>query len=74
MRTGKLKAIATGGTTRLAVLPDVQTVAESGLPGYDSVGWAGIFVPRGTPSQLARRLREEYDRLGEVAKVAGLAQ
>jgi tripartite-type tricarboxylate transporter receptor subunit TctC len=110
VRTGKLKAIATGGAMRLAVLPEVLTVAESGLPGYDSVGWAGIFVPKGTPqpivsilsaavgkavaspelraqvieqgsepawstpSELARRLRDEYDRLGEVAKVAGLAQ
>jgi len=110
VRTGKLKAIATGATTRLMVLPHVPTVAESGVPGYDSVGWAGIWVPKGTPQpvigqlnaavvkaiaspelraqvieqgsepqsstpeQLGRRLREEYDRLGEVAKTAGLAQ
>jgi len=110
VRTGKLKAIATGASKRLAVLPDVPTVAESGVPGYESVGWAGIFVPQGTPqpiverlnaaiakavasaelrqqvieqgsepatstpAQLAQRLREEYDSLANVAKVAGLAQ
>ena len=56
VRTGKLKAIATGGTRRLAVLPEVPTVAESGIAGYESVGWGGIFVPNGTPQPVIARL------------------
>jgi tripartite-type tricarboxylate transporter receptor subunit TctC len=56
VRTGKLKAIATGATHRLAVLPDVPTVAESGLPGYEAVGWGGIFVPVGTPQPIIDKL------------------
>jgi tripartite-type tricarboxylate transporter receptor subunit TctC len=56
VRTGKLKAIATGGTSRLSVLPDVPTVAESGLPGYNAVGWGGIFVPNGTPQPIIDKL------------------
>jgi tripartite-type tricarboxylate transporter receptor subunit TctC len=108
VRTGKLKAIATGGARRLAVLPDVPTVAESGFPDYDSVGWGGIFVPNGTPeavidklsvtiaaaivtddardafarqgtepapstpAELARLLRADHARLGEVARRLGV--
>jgi len=56
VRTGKLKAIATGATHRLSVLPDVPTVAESGLPGYEAVGWGGIFVPNGTPQPVIDKL------------------
>jgi tripartite-type tricarboxylate transporter receptor subunit TctC len=108
VRTGKLKAMAIGSPTRLALLPDVPTVAESGYPGYDAVGWGGIFVPNGTPqavvdklnatiakalalpqvrkqfeeqgteaayssqAEMGKLLREEYARLGVVAKSLGL--
>jgi tripartite-type tricarboxylate transporter receptor subunit TctC len=56
VRTGEIRAIATGGSTRLSMLPDVPTVAESGLPGYDSVGWGGIFMPVGTPQPIVDKL------------------
>lgn len=56
VRTGKLRALATGGTTRLPALPGVPTIAESGYPAYKSVGWAGIYVPDGTPQSIIDKL------------------
>ena len=56
VRAGKLRALAIGGTTRLSLLPEVSTVGESGYPGFDAVGWGGIFVPNGTPQPIIDKL------------------
>src|SRR5215468_8388016 len=56
VRTGKLRALAIGGTTRLSLLPDVPTVIESGYPGYSATGWGGVFVPNGTPQPIIDKL------------------
>jgi tripartite-type tricarboxylate transporter receptor subunit TctC len=56
VRAGKLKAIAIGSPERLAILPDVPTVDESGYRGYNAVGWGGIFVPNGTPQPIIDKL------------------
>jgi tripartite-type tricarboxylate transporter receptor subunit TctC len=56
VRAGKMRALATGGETRLSMLPDVPTVAESGYPGYSAVGWSGIYVPAGTPQPVIDKL------------------
>jgi tripartite-type tricarboxylate transporter receptor subunit TctC len=56
VRTGELRALATGSPQRLAMLPDLPTLAESGYPGYSAVGWGGIFVPNGTPQDAVDKL------------------
>jgi tripartite-type tricarboxylate transporter receptor subunit TctC len=68
VRTGKLRALAVTGATRLSSLPDVPTVGEAGYPGFESVGWGGIFVPNGTPQPIV-------DKLGAtIAKVVTLPE
>jgi tripartite-type tricarboxylate transporter receptor subunit TctC len=56
---GKLKALAVTAPKRIALLPDVATVSESGLPGYDVVAWNGLLVPAGTPQPVIARLNAE---------------
>ncbi len=57
IRAGKLRAIAVASNTRSALLPEVPTVAESGLKGYSAHSWLGIFVPAGTPPAVVERLQ-----------------
>jgi tripartite-type tricarboxylate transporter receptor subunit TctC len=59
IKSGKLKALGTGGVKRSALLPDVPTLAEAGLPGYQSVGWRGIVGPAGIPAPIIDRLSRE---------------
>ena len=47
----QVKALATTGKTRSATLPDVPTLTESGVPGYEAISWLGIMAPAGTPSR-----------------------
>jgi tripartite-type tricarboxylate transporter receptor subunit TctC len=56
IRSGKLRALAVGGTTRSTVLPDLPTVAEAGVPEYASENWWGIVAPAGTPAPIIERL------------------
>ncbi|GAB2892441.1 tripartite tricarboxylate transporter substrate binding protein [Paralcaligenes sp. KSB-10] len=58
IQSGKLKAIAVTTSKRSATLPDVPTVAESGLPGYDLTPWFATFVPAGTPPDIVARLNK----------------
>lgn len=64
IRAGTLRALAVTGARRSQSLPDVPTVAEAGLPGYDYAGWTGIAAPAGTPRALVERLH------AEIAKIA----
>jgi tripartite-type tricarboxylate transporter receptor subunit TctC len=56
LQAGKLKAIATTGRQRLELLPNVPTVAESGLPNYEAEGWFGLFAPARTPPDVLAQL------------------
>lgn len=59
VRAGALKALAISTAARSPNLPEVPTVAESGLPGYDMVLWSGLFAPAGTPAEIVDRLHRE---------------
>jgi tripartite-type tricarboxylate transporter receptor subunit TctC len=62
VRAGKLKALATSGKVRSAVLPEVPTLAEAGVPGYEAVIWLGIMAPAGTPRPIVERLNAEITK------------
>ena len=62
-KAGKVRALATSGKTRSAVTPNVPTVAEAGVPGYEAVIWLGVMAPKGTPPAAINRLN------AEIAKV-----
>lgn len=71
IRSGKLKAIATGGARRTPLLPDLPTIAESGLPGYESSNYWAIATPAGTPPAIINRVSTEIGailRLPETEK------
>jgi tripartite-type tricarboxylate transporter receptor subunit TctC len=59
IRSGKLKAMATTGAKRAPALPDLPTVAEAGVPGYESGVWFGIVVPTGTPKDVIDKLNAD---------------
>lgn len=59
LRVGKLVALGVTGSRRIAALPDVPTIAEAALPGYESVSWYGIVAPANTPEALRTRLQRE---------------
>jgi len=59
IKAGKLRALAVTGTKRSALLPDVPTLAESGLPGYEAGSWYGLLAPAGTPVEIIQKLNQE---------------
>ena len=59
IRSGRLRALATTGAARLSALPEVPTVAESGLPGYEVALWMGILAPAATPGAIVAKLNRE---------------
>lgn len=58
VRAGKVRAIATTGRQRSEVLPDVPTVSESGVPGYEATIWLGLMAPKGTPKAVIDKLND----------------
>ena len=62
-KADKVKLIAVGAKKRLALLPEVPTVAESGLPGYEAVSWFGLFGPAGIPREIVDKLNAEVKRM-----------
>ena len=82
IKAGKLRALAVTSATRAAALPDVPTIAESGLPGFEASSWFGVLAPAGTPPAIVAKLNAEIDKwlatpeakekmLGQGANAAG---
>lgn len=63
IKSGKLKALGVTGSKRLSILTDVPTIAEAGVPGYESNAWYGLFAPTGTPRAIIERLNTETNRI-----------
>jgi tripartite-type tricarboxylate transporter receptor subunit TctC len=60
---GTLRVIGTTGSARSALFPDFPTVAETGLPGYESLGWFGLFAPAGTPRDIVAKISADVARI-----------
>src|SRR4249920_1132315 len=62
-RAGQVRALGTTGAKRSTVLPDVPTIAEAGVPGYEATIWLGLMAPAGTPKALVDRLNAEVNKI-----------
>ena len=62
VKSGRLHALAVTTSKRISSLPDVPTVAEGALPGFEAVAWGGVMVPAGTPPEIVNRLNAETNR------------
>ena len=68
-QAGKVRAIATSGKTRSSITPDVPTLSEAGLPGYDAVIWLGVMVPAGTPKPIIDTLNSDIEKIANSPDV-----
>ncbi|MBI3056111.1 MAG: hypothetical protein HYY77_19035 [Betaproteobacteria bacterium] len=74
LSAGKLRVLAVASRRRAYVAPDLPTISESGLPGYEAQGWTGVLAPAGTPQDIIAKLNAEIVRvlpLPEVSKLLG---
>jgi tripartite-type tricarboxylate transporter receptor subunit TctC len=62
IRNGNVRPLAVTGSTRFPTLPDIPTVAESGVPGYEAGQWLGVFAPAGTPADIVQKLNTAITR------------
>jgi tripartite-type tricarboxylate transporter receptor subunit TctC len=63
VKSGRIKALAVTSAKRAAALPAVPTIAESGVPGFEAVGWFGMAVPAATPKEIIAKLNSELVRV-----------
>jgi tripartite-type tricarboxylate transporter receptor subunit TctC len=68
-QTGRLRILATTGTTRTAATPEIPTVAQAGVPGYEYDSWTGFLAPAGTPPALVTRINAEAVRIGKLPDI-----
>lgn len=63
IKSGKLRAVAVGSPQRVSVVPDVKTISEQGIKGYDAVSWGGLLVAKGTPKTIVDKLANEIQEI-----------
>jgi tripartite-type tricarboxylate transporter receptor subunit TctC len=69
IKSGRLRVLAVGASKRSSAMPDVPTVAEAGVPGYDMVLWFGVLSPTGTPSAVVNTIHREIASILKVPDV-----
>jgi tripartite-type tricarboxylate transporter receptor subunit TctC len=69
IRTGRFRALGTTSAKRSPILPDVPTIAESGLPGFEMNSWQGIVAPAQTPPEIVARLNSETNAILRLPEV-----
>ncbi|MFI5444146.1 tripartite tricarboxylate transporter substrate binding protein [Polaromonas sp. UC242_47] len=69
IKAGKVKALATTGRARSDVLPEVPTMSEAGVPGYEATIWLGLMAPRGTPKAVVDKLNDAVSKISSQAEV-----
>ena len=69
VQSGKLRALGVASARRSAQLPDVPTIAESGLPGFEAVSWYALLAPAGTPKEIVTRLQAEIARILQLPDI-----
>ena len=67
IKSGRLRALAVTSLKRSAVMPDIPTASEAGLPGYEVISWGGIFAPAGTPAAIVTKLNGEMNAALQTA-------
>ncbi len=69
VRSGQVRALAVTSATRAAVLPNLPTIAEAGMPGYDLTHWYGLLVRSGTPQAAINKLHAEMSRILKLPEI-----
>jgi tripartite-type tricarboxylate transporter receptor subunit TctC len=69
VRAGKLRVLGIGAKARSPILPEVSTIAEAGVPGYEAVNWIGIVAPAGTPAAIVAKLHKEISTIQDAPEV-----
>jgi tripartite-type tricarboxylate transporter receptor subunit TctC len=69
VRSGKLRALAVSSAKRSAIMPDVPTIAEAGVPRFDATSWNGVLVPAGTPRPIIAKIHDGVARALQTREV-----
>ena len=67
VKSGRLRALAVSSARRSAAVPELPTVSESGMPGFDATTWFGLLAPAGTPKEIITRINSESRKIGQLS-------